>query len=56
MGQGCNAVYSASGYDKSIFLKIASTLEELLSRFYEILSQGRYYWHKDNLTYFRMNP
>lgn len=41
-GRGCNAIFSANGYDKSMFIYVAPSLEEYLRSHYLALKEDRY--------------
>lgn len=55
-GRGCNAVYSASGNDRSQLLMVASSVEEYLSSHYQALKQRRLYEQGGVITSFRKHP
>ena len=56
MGRGCNAVYSASGHDKTHFMFLSASLEEFLAEQYLNLRDNRYYLDGKNISVFRNNP
>lgn len=56
VGRGCNAIYSATGWDKSNILFLANSLEEYLSQHYVALRDDRFFVHQGEITVFRKNP
>lgn len=56
MGRGCNAIYSATGIDKSTILYLAPTLEEFLAQHYQTLSNDRFSLSNGEISEFRKNP
>lgn len=55
-GKGCNAIISVTGYDKSMALFVAPSIEAYLGRHLELLKNDMLFVHKGEIHSFTKNP